>query len=344
MAWYNETNREGSDDEEGRQTEPGDEKKGDGFGTGGGVPPWVQAASLADTTNEPAPTPAADPAQSSAAPEPVVPPPPTPVVPDSVPPPAAPVPSPPPPVAPPPPAVPPLAPPPPAPPSSTPPPPASPVPSSIPTPVTPIRPTPRVVTHGQPVSATPPPPTAAVTAVQPAVGSVHAPSPDEQRPLKTHAPPPPPPDAQPSTGPNYVSPHPTAALDDDLEKSSPISDMTGPISSGVNRPEPEVAGPLTFDAGAWEYAGICLLSLLLFFIPIFGWAGQWLIVNRFTVEHLRVEGRPLTYTMTYGYALKLILRHLLLLICTLGLGLFWLHIKEIQAVFAHAQYADEVQS
>lgn len=77
-------------------------------------------------------------------------------------------------------------------------------------------------------------------------------------------------------------------------------------------------------------------------MPIFGWAGQWLIMNRFIIEHLRVEDRPLKFTMTYGYALKIILRHLLLVIFTLGLGIFWLVVKEIQAVYAHAAYADEV--
>ena len=45
-------------------------------------------------------------------------------------------------------------------------------------------------------------------------------------------------------------------------------------------------------------------------------------------QHLSIEGRRLKFTMTYGYALKLILRHLLLLICTLGLGLSLIHISE----------------
>lgn len=35
--------------------------------------------------------------------------------------------------------------------------------------------------------------------------------------------------------------------------------------------------------------------------------------------------------MTYG----LILRHLLMLIVTLGLGIFWLYVKEVEAVYAH---------
>jgi uncharacterized membrane protein (Fun14 family) len=47
--------------------------------------------------------------------------------------------------------------------------------------------------------------------------------------------------------------------------------------------------------------------------------------------------------MTYGYALKVILRHLLMLIVTLGLGIFWLYVKEVEAVYAHVRYADEVE-
>lgn len=110
-------------------------------------------------------------------------------------------------------------------------------------------------------------------------------------------------------------------------------------SAGERRISP--TPPLEFSASAWAYAGNFLLCLVLWLIPIFGWAAEWLIANRFIVNHLRVEGRPLRYSMTYGYALKTILGHLLLLILTLGLGLFWLHVREIRAVFAHAMYADE---
>lgn len=145
-------------------------------------------------------------------------------------------------------------------------------------------------------------------------------------------------------GPNYTAAPPTTELDmDDHQAPSPISEVTGPMLSGTPVPE-RPPGPLSFQAGAWKYVPIGLLSILLFFIPIFGWALQWQISNRFVVQHLSIEGRRLKFTMTYGYALKLILRHLLLLICTLGLGLFWLYVKETQAIYAHVEYADEVPS
>ena len=62
------------------------------------------------------------------------------------------------------------------------------------------------------------------------------------------------------------------------------------MSSGTPVPE-RPPGPLSFQAGAWKYVPIGLLSILLFFIPIFGWALQWQISNRFVVQHLSIESR-----------------------------------------------------
>ncbi|MEZ5371165.1 MAG: DUF898 family protein [Microthrixaceae bacterium] len=109
--------------------------------------------------------------------------------------------------------------------------------------------------------------------------------------------------------------------------------------------EPKLAvsappGPLRFQATAWEYVAVAVPAFLLLFVPIFGWAGNWLLINRFIINHLSIGDRQLTYTMRYGFALKVILRHLLLLVLTLGLGTFWLHVREITAVYAHAQFAD----
>lgn len=137
------------------------------------------------------------------------------------------------------------------------------------------------------------------------------------------------------------SPHPTSELDIDGDDRSSSAELVAADPGAAVRSVTE-QGPLSFEAGAGEYFGVCFLNLLLFFVPVFGWAAQWLIMNRFIIEHLRVEGRPMKYTMTYGYALKTIAGNLLMIVLTLGIGLFWLHIKQIKAIFAHAQYADEV--
>lgn len=207
------------------------------------------------------------------------------------------------------------------------------------------RPTPMVVTHGHPVStATQPPKAPAPKPLddQPLTPGASTSLPVDPSAVRTTQQPPTAP--MPPTGPSYIPPHPASELElvADAEAPSPISDMTGPISSGAQVPK-QPAGPLKFEAGAWEYVPILLLTIILWFVPIFGWALQWQIGNKFIVEHLTIEGRRVTYTMTYGYALKVILRHLLMLIVTLGLGIFWLYVKEVEAVYAHVRYADEVE-
>lgn len=337
MAWYNEVNEERSGDEPDKQNSDGANRaKGGGSFGPGAVPPWVQAASLPDADNQPGPPPAARqavPAQPPPAPAP------TPKPPD----PPAPAPS----------AIEPAvsrpeapsAPPSVAPPTQPTTPPSVAAPMSV-VPTSPVpgapRPAPRVVTYGQPVSAAappvaemPPPVTATTTAVNPATVASQPP-PGRSAVAEALVP-------QASIGSNLLSPHPTTGLESDDSEELPGNSVTVGDGSGPTVQAQAAPGPLSFQASAWEYFGVCVLSFLLFLIPIFGWAGQWLIMNRFIIEHLRVEGRPLKYTMTYGYALKTILGNLLMLVVTLGFGLYWLHVKQFTAIFAHAQYADEVE-
>lgn len=99
--------------------------------------------------------------------------------------------------------------------------------------------------------------------------------------------------------------------------------------------------PLQFEGGAVDYFILIIVSVIMAYIPIFGWAfllnftGSWF--SRLTL----VNGNKVKFQAGYGEALKFIFINTLLLIITLGIYTFWFVPKSYRYVMNHMHYEGE---
>lgn len=102
----------------------------------------------------------------------------------------------------------------------------------------------------------------------------------------------------------------------------------------------ETKKPLEFHATAGAYFILTIISMILAYIPIFGWA---LLVNYsgdWVAKRTIVNGRKIGFKADYIETLKFVFVGSLLLIITFGIYSFWFVPKMYTYVADHVYYED----
>lgn len=156
-------------------------------------------------------------------------------------------------------------------------------------------------------------------------------------------------------GPEVVLPHHPVAVaspndytDPNMHVASSNIAVLPEVQRGVPAPSysPVAQGrsgepkPLQFSASAWNYFAVAVLCWLVGWIPFFGWAAFVMIMNGFIADHLRVAGRRVRFTMTYGAALWMVTRNLLVFVLTFGLGAYWIAVASWRQLYDSIEYAE----
>ncbi|MFA5003762.1 MAG: hypothetical protein WC498_00585 [Candidatus Saccharimonadales bacterium] len=101
------------------------------------------------------------------------------------------------------------------------------------------------------------------------------------------------------------------------------------------------AKPLQFQATAGSYFVFTIVTIILSYIPIFGWAFLLNYASEWFADRTEVNGRAIKYQAGYGESLKFVFVNTLLLAITLGIYSFWFYPKMYRYVVDHVSNADE---
>jgi len=103
----------------------------------------------------------------------------------------------------------------------------------------------------------------------------------------------------------------------------------------------ETAKPLDFKGTAGGYFVLVLISIVLAYIPVLGWAYLLNYAADWFAENTLVNGRKVAYKAGYGETLKFMFLNSLLLVVTLGIYMFWFAPKMYRYIAEHTHYLDE---
>lgn len=98
--------------------------------------------------------------------------------------------------------------------------------------------------------------------------------------------------------------------------------------------------PLEFNGTAGGYFVVFLLSLVLAYIPFFGWAFLMNYVSEWVASNSKVNGRQVIYKAGFGETLKFIFINSLLTFITFGIYTFWFMPKAYRYFTDHVSYLD----
>jgi uncharacterized membrane protein YjgN (DUF898 family) len=104
----------------------------------------------------------------------------------------------------------------------------------------------------------------------------------------------------------------------------------------------ETVKPLEFKGTAGGYFVLALISIILMYIPILGWAFLLNYASNWYADNALVNGKKVAYKASYGESLKFIFVNSLLLIVTLGIYMFWFVPKMYRYAFEHIHYIEEI--
>lgn len=102
------------------------------------------------------------------------------------------------------------------------------------------------------------------------------------------------------------------------------------------------AKPLEFHGTAGGYFVLTILSIVLMYIPFFGWAFLLNYASGWFADNTLVNGKNIQYTAGYGESLKFVFVNTLLLAITLGIYMFWFYPKMYRYIVDHTHYVDAV--
>jgi len=104
----------------------------------------------------------------------------------------------------------------------------------------------------------------------------------------------------------------------------------------------ETAKPLEFKGTAGGYFVLTILSIVLTYIPVFGWAYLLNYASGWFADNTLVNGKKVAYKAGYGESLKFMFIYGLLTVVTCGIYLFWFVPKMYRYIADHTHYVDEV--
>jgi uncharacterized membrane protein YjgN (DUF898 family) len=98
--------------------------------------------------------------------------------------------------------------------------------------------------------------------------------------------------------------------------------------------------PLEFNGTAGGYFIVSILSVMLIYIPVIGWAFLLNYVASWFADNALVNGKKITYQATYGETVKFTFLNGLLIFVTCGIYAFWFFPKMYRYMLAHTHYAE----
>jgi uncharacterized membrane protein YjgN (DUF898 family) len=101
------------------------------------------------------------------------------------------------------------------------------------------------------------------------------------------------------------------------------------------------SNPVKFNGTAGGYFVATLVSILTYYIIIFGWPIGFNFVAGWVVDNLEVEGKKMKYSAGYGETLGFLLVNILLIVVTLGIYSFWFIPKSYRFILEHSTYLGE---
>jgi hypothetical protein len=104
--------------------------------------------------------------------------------------------------------------------------------------------------------------------------------------------------------------------------------------------QPNAVKPLHFHAGAGSVFVQLLVSELIWFVPIVGFAWSFNYSAAWAAKNTTIDGRKLVYKAGLGETWKFLFVQILLLIITLGIYTFWYLPKVYNYVYDHMSYDD----
>lgn len=93
-----------------------------------------------------------------------------------------------------------------------------------------------------------------------------------------------------------------------------------------------------FNGTAGGYFVVFLVTLLVAYIPIFGWPIAMNYGIGWAADNLLIDGRKIVYNAGYWETLKFLLVNFLLIAITLGIYSFWYVPKQFRFVLDHTSY------
>ncbi|HXR49912.1 MAG TPA: hypothetical protein VN778_02700 [Verrucomicrobiae bacterium] len=97
---------------------------------------------------------------------------------------------------------------------------------------------------------------------------------------------------------------------------------------------------IQFNATAGSYFVVFLVTAIMAYIPLFGWAFSFNYMNEWLANNSLVNGKKVAYKAGYGETLKFLFINLLLLLITLGIYIFWFAPKSYRYAADHVSYVD----
>lgn len=104
----------------------------------------------------------------------------------------------------------------------------------------------------------------------------------------------------------------------------------------------DIKKPIDFNSTAGSYFILSIITALLMYIPIFGWALLLNFASGWYADHTLVNGRKIVFKADYMESLKFILIGSILLVITLGIYIFWFTPKMYHYITEHISYEDNV--
>lgn len=98
---------------------------------------------------------------------------------------------------------------------------------------------------------------------------------------------------------------------------------------------------LEFKGTAGGYFVVFLVTLVLTYIPIFGWAFVLNFTSGWIIDNTLIQGKKAKFNAGYGEALVFVLVSAVLLLITLGIYSFWWVPKVYRYVADHTSLEDE---
>jgi hypothetical protein len=99
--------------------------------------------------------------------------------------------------------------------------------------------------------------------------------------------------------------------------------------------------PLEFHGKAGGYFLLTIISIIMVYIPFFGWAFLLNYAAGWFADNALVNGQKVEYEAGYGETLKFVFVNALLIIITFGIYSFWFYPKVYRYMADHTNYLND---
>ncbi|HSX05391.1 MAG TPA: hypothetical protein VLF69_02910 [Candidatus Saccharimonadales bacterium] len=96
-----------------------------------------------------------------------------------------------------------------------------------------------------------------------------------------------------------------------------------------------------FNGTAGGYFVVCLVALVMTYIPFFGWAFLMNYIAQWMADNSLINGKKVVYRAGYGEALKFVTVGTILMFLTLFVYAFWYVPKAYRFMADHLHYVDD---